>query len=1228
MSLREFLSQDVSDLFSRRTPDGASPVSASSPQAHLDITRSAAKLEFLCTHPPMRFFSLDAHLSGNLETSRSLSEDKVPTTRVEIPLDASGQKRTIVLLYCCEAENQDWPLAEATVVALHDGSRALRFAFGDDKDRILYKFVLPSDVQVQDFQPLERQRQTIFTAPSVGQVAAMLRTTLKDRRDAFSALEDLGSVLSPGTIKRIAGLRGQLPARSSLQTPSVALLVEYLAAQSEGGRRAPNPQLVAALCLLLDLEAGKLADADIESFARGTQPLHTSFSALATVASHFGASLSPDLWKTKLERAGAVYRAGDDAAPERMAEAMRRLAERMGRPRDALQVLTNLVRESPSPRVEAMVRLWTERSDARPGAVEGLQALSDLIAAHGKRMDPGTLNAFCLYAEIESAGVGEKRFIDWLEGRRAFVLSPYTMQAVAIALDIPLTGFSLSATQRLSGDLYAALFGISPAGVMQRLEAVDAAGNASNLEDAAWSYRFLSEPCAADQKVDGFRPSGELMLVVSMLERLTERELNLFLRLGNRFYACFQSDLDRRRVWKLLGPELLEANSPFTFIDGFRVFHFQGSVLAEVRPSSETAASQGKTPLVCKDHRNSLHFFHPEEPPPKGGVMQDAESIVHFPPTAQLPPIVAEMGVEMLLGRVEAGASDVRKLELLRKGLRTVLTAREDFGPALSPQALQHLRERLAAPRVQQTLRRVIDPRTQEFLEQQFMDASTPRLELRPVEPLTRGLRDNDLLEFTALALVYELCISNLTESRGFRKNFRKTVFRAALRDHLMHILDADSPTVKAVGCRLLSTAPCIGDASERGIVEYELLRRLEETDDSIAYEAGAALGRIALEEDLGLPAIFQVRQPEATNQTATAQNERTRTATAVAGEIRAWQIRLSSMLSREPVGTSAAASTARIPMTPPAPTGVLKEIATLVAGVRCALTIERAERGSMIVLTNLQGLDKMLRGFLGSFADYADASRLSLAEVTREIAGRGLSGYLAFATRQQGADAMRRVDDTGEETTFETFQYEAMCKPVPFWIEKESDGGRRVSPLFMAVLRRAMEGPVAALRIALLSDAGSAASRTGSGEERAGAVPVPLRMQVYNSTRGEFISLVEEMLPAAQFTFSPREQALLAALATVKPVAAERDKGESERAIGESERDEPSAAELVAAPRAGPDDGHHAPTRPIVIEQEKPEVVLRARHVLEAFALPQTYLLQVLYVFQETRAASVYDFF
>jgi hypothetical protein len=359
----------------------------------------------------------------------------------------------------------------------------------------------------------------------------------------------------------------------------------------------------------------------------------------------------------------------------------------------------------------------------------------------------------------------------------------------------------------------------------------------------------------------------------------------------------------------------------------------------------------------------------------------------------------------------------------------------------------------------------------------------------------------------------------------------------------------------------------------------------------------------VALEAEMGLPPIWKFRKVEATSSVGgngASATERATRLLGVAHEIRTWQTRLSSMMVGAMLGANAAAPPAARPgMAPPPPTGGLKELASLVLGVRLALTA-LPSRSGVLVVTRAAALEHMLRALLDSLSAYADSQHLPLAAVSAEVSGPGFEGWLAFLGRD-GAEAPSLSDD--DEDAFEAFRCEAACTPSPLWIEQESGEGVRINPMFMALVRRAMEGGVEPIRVALLGELGPRADRLR-------ALPAPLRLRVFNGTSGEFQPFVDEMTASAQFSCSAREQELLKAISSAMT-----------RLLAGP--DEAADIEMAEEPEVEP-----ALPRPIVIEQEKPEVLRRARRVLEAFALPQTYLPQMLYVFQETRPASVYEFF
>src|SRR5262249_11478968 len=147
-------------------------------------------------------------------------------------------------------------------------------------------------------------------------------------------------------------------------------------------------------------------------------------------------------------------------------------------------------------------------------------------------------------------------------------------------------------------------------------------------------------------------------------------------------------------------------------------------------------------------------------------------------PTERLPVSMTELRAERL-GEVSGAASDVRKLELLRTGVLAVApgaAARDELAPAVDAAALDALRQRLSSPTLQRTFAQVVDPATVEGLLAEYMGGEVD-FEFRPLLPLVDHLQD-DLADFAALALVYEMCTSDLGASKLVRI-YKRHPFRA-----------------------------------------------------------------------------------------------------------------------------------------------------------------------------------------------------------------------------------------------------------------------------------------------------------------------------------------------------------------------------------------------------------------------------------------------------------------
>jgi len=1145
--IKDFLNRDVTEVFGRRANLPQAPEQANCNEARLQIRNTPRGAEFWCTAPRVRLFTLNAVLAGILEVARSTSADRTPTVRVSIPLESNG-RHTVQLLFAGEASESPWDLRRASVVTSPEHGRSLEFIFGDARDRALYRFFVPEALAVSDFEELKPEEPPTTTAPSVAQMAAVLRATLQQRRSTIAILADLAEPLSPPTRMMVAMMREKLSSRHVFGSQSLQWLQEHL--RNKG--RSFSPHLLAALCLLLDMEAGKIRPLDVEQMVLGRSTLEISWEAIDQVSRFEGETLDRKIFAEKFAGAGLPFPTRSDPTVfETMLAALAVIEDRM-QTRDSRAVLANLLKESPSLRVERVVKQWKLRDQAAPlEAFRGFEAFHRYAAALGLRMDPATLLAFCLYPEIEAGRLAEDRFVPWLEGSGTLTLSAYTRQVVCAALDHDVLALAMPG-QRFAKPLISGLQGLSPGGFMQGL----------CNDDGETMFRF-GDP--QDPPPKGWRPNGEVLLRAPILDQISERDLRLFLRLGYTLYACFQSDLDRRLVWRQLRPEdQLEEGA--TFLDGFRVFHFQSRTVAELGPGSHPGS-----PAMVRDNRGSLHFFRAGEPAPDG---EPVDRMLVGPPSVGLPEMLPELETERLLGKVDAAASDTRRLELLNEALQQVLEKKTELGPALTDRGLRAIGANLESPRVMQTLRPVVDNRTLEYLRTVFLNPERPALDYRIYEPILQGLRHQEVLDFTCMALIYELCVSELTSAKTIHKSFDRLWFRSALRNQILQVLESENPAVRQLGCKLLSTSSCIGDANERVIVEYELMKHLDAENRGVALEAAGSLVQLALEEYRPLAPLWQFAPPAPPEPSrAPASADRPPVVMQVAHEIRDWLYKVNGLLSDQPKmpGTT----TLTIKTTP-----AQMEMARLIAGARLALEADATAAAFTYFLASDAVLKEMLKRFMAAWQDYCDerlhlSGRELIQAILREGATEAFLAHAATVPALGWTDLARGLP---------TWAFADISSPTPLWVTQPGVEGRApTSALFLQMLGMVMEQGADHVRLCRL---------------RAVEGLAALNVQMFNIQSGAFMPFLEDMRIPSQFFLSLKEQEVLNAL------------GEVLLGTGRAETrrlDEETASAAIAAGGEPPLD--------------TPQSRKVAGHLLQVFQMPESYLQQVLYILRDAHA-------
>jgi len=360
------------------------------------------------------------------------------------------------------------------------------------------------------------------TLPGVDQTVALLRSALRQRRNAVTILEELAHRAGqPRTRALAAQLARQLPdERVLVQNPLVARLGEL------GGDAQP-PEL-AALAYFIDLERGALGPEAL----RDCPPPLTEVAAFA-VTRHLLWSFDEESWDRHFPGTYATCQQACRRAPlPQILQSLRQL-EQEKTPLDLLHELTS---QSRNQRCLAFLD-GSPELELHPSH----EALGALLAARGKAVPPALVAAMCTFADVELAVYEPGK------------CTLYALLVTAAALDLKL--IPLAAPDAPPEELLLALCRVSGGGLL------------AACPDGR--VRFLPTEEDVREHPDC---SGQVLAALPVSQNVTGEDLE-----GARWpvLACFAT-ADGAALWRLVG-------TCDDFEHYGQTFCFTGAVAATVR---------------------------------------------------------------------------------------------------------------------------------------------------------------------------------------------------------------------------------------------------------------------------------------------------------------------------------------------------------------------------------------------------------------------------------------------------------------------------------------------------------------------------------------------------------------------------------------------------------------------------------------------------------------------
>jgi len=836
----------MSDLLRRLLPTAwgrgpeAMPQDLVVSEAGLRVTCSDGRLAILMAFGGSPLFVLEGFPGVRLSTVRT---DRGGHPALLLHL---GQDLAITCVQFGQTPpGQAQVLVRATRKRLPEGGQALEFTFAHGADQVRYLAELGPGLVPLGFRE-HAPAEAVFTeVPPLSQMVAFLKATLHQRRTALRSLKGLARRCADPRVRAgIDDFGARLNPGHDFNQP----VIEELRVALEQQGRPVNLNTLIALCLMADLFLGRIESAHVDDLVNRDRPLLISDEAAAAAARFLG---------------GRPVRAASSEADRALGFLWAAVAERSAR-----TILEDLAEDSGSETSRARVRCLLERVAPDQGLdTDEQEALRSYLAACGRTIHADTLAALCLYVDFE-AGILAEEDIDGLTPARSFVdHSLYALLAVAGAFEVDLRCLVLGdedESVRWGG--LECLVTLSGQGALARF-----------LEPGLPGFhtRHLPDPAAVQQaRAEGLGFTGEVLVCFPVLDYLEVSDLRAFLGQQVPLLACFQSE-DRSVRWRVIEPasphrrDLEALTGPFGFIEGFRAYRFHGRVLGrvlQVRP--EELVGRSSVVAVDRDHRGNRHYrFLAEVLEPEqmlralGQGLEWSGGVAVFPQVDRLPPDALEPSPEYLLGRPEDTSSEVRRLELCFRAVRSVLQKSPEVLPLdQHPEAADCLRRALGSPQVRSALLGVVDPATRHILARlPGEEGHPPPAVLRLAPALLDCLAFPEGQQVAALLVLQALCASPRVRIAGPPREWRPEAFQALLQESLFRMALSDSLELRSASWALLATEALGVDRSRREAAAYLLMRHLEGPQGD---EAARALAALALAPTVPLPPAVEIAAP------------------------------------------------------------------------------------------------------------------------------------------------------------------------------------------------------------------------------------------------------------------------------------------------------------------------------------------------------------------------------
>lgn len=703
----------------------------------------------------------------------------------------------------------------------------IQVSFGTELVRYLVE--LDEDCLVLDFHETCSHEFKSIRIPPVAQMVSFLATVIKPNRTVFGYLSRLTRhSQSKHVAKTVNFIKDNFANCQELLNCDTTTVSENL-----HNKGLPiNANILAATCILADIFSRRLTESELKKDLGNKQIVKISPLGYQAVETFFsGSEIAPQ----------------DKDVKEVCDFLIKTMKQRTFR-----SVVCDIAEDGGREDTAAVLHKLLELVPEKEGPTFAQCALSSLFEAYGKKVNPGTLSAFCLYTDLQAKIIDEDLIEQFLPETYLSEHSLYSMLSVGRAFGLNLVALTLIG-EKFEDTLhdFSKLLSLTNKGALASFwDTYSGLTKILYVKD----NKELQKLCA-----ENYSFSGYIILGLPILEKVSTLDMSVFLQKGLPLLSCF-IDEEKELRWAVFSADQLgkvpsSVVGRHGFIEGYQAYHFHNRVVGRIaKVSADKLVGKSNIAAAYSDEKGAISYRFIAKADtveslagPTNSGLTFAGKIAEFPHFRGLLGRVYESTKDMLAGLVSPKEDTDLSLEACFKGSQAVLAENTPLlSVAKNQDILNVLRRLLSSEDFVASLEGAVERfacwRLSIILGSEGKEL---RGDLQLAHELIEALQMASLSRVAARLVIYGIFNKPGAILNSQHILWNPSQLRRQIQEMLLATIDSRSETERELACRLLACSALAStkDNSEQSAMKLRALLN----DPQLGQAAAAALAELSL---------------------------------------------------------------------------------------------------------------------------------------------------------------------------------------------------------------------------------------------------------------------------------------------------------------------------------------------------------------------------------------------